>query len=92
MAHTKAGGSTQNNRDSAPQYLGIKLYAGEVARPGMIILRQRGTKFTVGEGVKMGKDNTIFAIREGKVKFELKRKICFDGSKSQVRRVSVTEK
>lgn len=92
MAHTKAGGSTKNSRDSAPQYLGVKLYAGEIARPGMIIVRQRGTKFIAGEGVQMGKDNTIFAVREGKVKFEQKRKICFDGSKSHVRKVSIIAK
>ena len=89
MAHTKAGGSTQNNRDSGPQYLGIKLYAGESARPGVILVRQRGTRFTAGEGTRMGSDNTIYAIREGKVKFEQKRKICFDGSKSSIKRVLV---
>lgn len=92
MAHTKAGGSTKNSRDSGPQYLGVKLYAGEVARPGMIIVRQRGTKFVAGSGVMMGKDNTIFAVQEGQVKFELKRKTCFDGSKSTVRRISVVKK
>ena len=92
MAHTKAGGSTQNNRDSSPQYLGIKLYAGEVARPGMIIVRQRGNKFVAGEGVRMGKDNTLFSVSEGKIKFELKRKICFNGKKSTVHNVHVVAK
>lgn len=89
MAHTKAGGSTQNNRDSQPKFLGVKLYAGEKARPGVILVRQRGTKFVPGDGVKMGKDDTIYAIREGLVKFEEKRKIRFDGSKDSVRKVSV---
>lgn len=89
MAHTKAGSSTHNNRDSQPKYLGIKLFAGERARPGVILVRQRGTKFTLGAGVKMGKDNTIHAIREGVVKFEEKRKIRFDGSKNLIRKVSV---
>lgn len=89
MAHTKAGGSTQNNRDSQAKYLGVKLYAGEQAKPGAILVRQRGTKFMPGEGVKIGKDDTIYAIREGVVKFEEKRKIRFDGSKSSVRKVSV---
>lgn len=89
MAHTKAGGSTQNNRDSQAKYLGVKLYAGEQAKPGAILVRQRGTKFMPGDGVKIGKDDTIYAIREGVVKFEEKRKIRFDGSKSSVRKVSV---
>lgn len=89
MAHTKAGGSTQNNRDSQAKYLGVKLYAGEQAKPGAILVRQRGTKFIPGDGVKIGKDDTIYAIREGVVKFEEKRKIRFDGSKSSVRKVSV---
>lgn len=90
MAHTKAGGSTQNNRDSQPKFLGIKLYAGEKARPGVILVRQRGTKFIPGDGVRMGKDDTIYAVTEGTVKFEEKRKIRFDGSKSSVHKVSVT--
>ena len=89
MAHTKAGGSTQNNRDSGPKYLGIKLYAGEKAKPGSILIRQRGTKFTAGAGVRLGKDDTIYAIREGVVKFEVKRKTKFDGSKKHVNQVSV---
>ena len=89
MAHTKAGGSTQNNRDSNPQYRGIKLYAGEVTRPGFIIVRQRGTRFVEGAGTRMGSDHTIYAVREGKVKFAQKRKTNFDGSKSSVKVVSV---
>jgi len=89
MAHTKAGGSSQNARDSQAKYLGIKLYAGEKAKPGAILVRQRGTKFIPGNGVKIGKDDTIYAVKEGVVKFEIKRKIRFDGSKSSVRKVSV---
>ena len=89
MAHTKAGGSTQNNRDSQPKYLGIKLYAGEKAKPGVILVRQRGTNFIPGAGAKIGKDDPIYAIRDGVVKFETKRKIRFDGSKKRVHRVSV---
>ncbi|OGF61749.1 50S ribosomal protein L27 [Candidatus Giovannonibacteria bacterium RIFCSPLOWO2_01_FULL_44_40] len=89
MAHTKAGGSTQNLRDSQPKYLGIKLYAGEKAKPGAILVRQRGTKFVPGNGTKIGKDDTIYAIRDGVVKFETKRKIRFDGSKRSVHKVSV---
>ena len=89
MAHTKAGGSTQNNRDSQPKYLGIKLYAGEKARPGVILVRQRGTKFVAGKGVRLGKDDTIYAVAEGTVKYESKRKIKFDGAKRSVHKVSV---
>ena len=89
MAHTKAGGSTQNNRDSQAKYLGIKLYAGEKAKPGAILVRQRGTKFIPGDGAKIGKDDTIYALKEGFVKYEVKRKTKFDGSKRSVRKVSV---
>ena len=89
MAHTKAGGSTQNNRDSQPKYLGIKLYAGEKAKPGAILVRQRGTKFIPGAGAKIGKDDTIYAVAEGIDKFETKRKTRFDGSRKRIHKVSV---
>ncbi|MEE9427280.1 MAG: 50S ribosomal protein L27 [Paracoccaceae bacterium] len=69
MAHKKAGGSTRNGRDSAGRRLGVKLYGGELAIPGNIILRQRGTKMWPGTGVGMGKDHTIFATVEGHVTF-----------------------
>ncbi len=69
MAHKKAGGSSRNGRDSAGRRLGVKLYGGELAIPGNIIVRQRGTKMWPGEGVGMGKDHTIFATVEGHVKF-----------------------
>jgi large subunit ribosomal protein L27 len=89
MAHTKAGGSTKNLRDSKPKYLGVKLYAGEQAKSGSILVRQRGTKFVPGEGVSIGKDHTLFALRTGKVQYSRKRKIRFDGSKILVNQVSV---
>ena len=69
MAHKKAGGSSRNGRDSAGRRLGVKLYGGQLAIPGNIILRQRGTKMWPGEGVGMGKDHTIFATVEGHVTF-----------------------
>ena len=69
MAHTKAQGSVKGNRDSRPKRRGIKLYGGEKAHPGNIIVRQLGTKFHPGEGVSMGKDYTLFAIQEGIVEF-----------------------
>ncbi len=69
MAHKKAGGSSRNGRDSAGRRLGVKLYGGQAAIPGNIIVRQRGTKFWPGEGVGMGKDHTIFATVPGAVNF-----------------------
>ena len=69
MAHKKAGGSSRNGRDSAGRRLGVKLYGGQAAIPGNIIVRQRGTKFWPGAGVGMGKDHTIFATVEGAVTF-----------------------
>lgn len=69
MAHKKAGGSSRNGRDSAGRRLGVKVYGGQAAIPGNIIVRQRGTKFFPGNGVGMGKDHTIFAVTEGRVTF-----------------------
>ncbi|WP_170751242.1 50S ribosomal protein L27 [Ruegeria lacuscaerulensis] len=69
MAHKKAGGSSRNGRDSAGRRLGVKLYGGQAAIAGNIIVRQRGTKFWPGEGVGMGKDHTIYATVDGAVKF-----------------------
>jgi large subunit ribosomal protein L27 len=70
MAHKKAGGSSRNGRDSNPKMLGVKLFGGEAVSGGNVIVRQRGTKFYPGEGVGMGKDHTLFALREGKVTFK----------------------
>jgi len=72
MAHKKAGGSTNNGRDSESKRLGVKLYGGEVAIAGNIIVRQRGTKFHPGENVGCGKDHTLFAKADGVVKFAVK--------------------
>lgn len=69
MAHKKGLGSSRNGRDSNPQMLGVKLFAGQEVTAGMIIVRQRGTRFRPGEGVGIGKDDTIFATRPGKVEF-----------------------
>ncbi|WP_460273542.1 50S ribosomal protein L27 [Celeribacter sp. ULVN23_4] len=69
MAHKKAGGSSRNGRDSAGRRLGVKLYGGQSAIAGNIIVRQRGTKFWPGEGVGLGKDHTIFATTDGTVTF-----------------------
>lgn len=86
MAHRKAGGTAKNLRDSNPQYLGTKLYAGEKAQAGSIIIRQRGTKILPGTNVAMGKDHTIYSMTEGTVAFSTKRKTGFNG-KSEVKKV-----
>ena len=69
MAHKKGGGSSRNGRDSNPQYLGVKAYAGETVTAGSIIVRQRGTKFFPGINVGLGKDYTLFAKVPGTVRF-----------------------
>lgn len=73
MAHKKGQGSSRNGRDSNPQYLGVKAFGGEFVSAGSIIVRQRGTKFHPGNNVKKGKDDTLFAVMDGYVKFETKR-------------------
>ncbi|HPD46791.1 MAG TPA: 50S ribosomal protein L27 [Anaerohalosphaeraceae bacterium] len=73
MAHKKGQGSTRNGRDSNPQYLGVKLYGGQTARAGSIIVRQRGTRFQPGFNVGMGRDFTLFALTDGTVQFKGKR-------------------
>ena len=70
MAHKKAGGSTRNGRDSESKRLGVKRYGGEAVQAGSIIVRQRGTRFHAGENVGVGRDHTLFALSDGKVKFE----------------------
>ena len=70
MAHKKAGGSSRNGRDSAGRRLGVKKYGGELVSPGNIIVRQRGTRWFPGENVGMGKDHTLFALKDGIVKFD----------------------
>ena len=72
MAHKKAGGSSRNGRDSAGKRLGVKLYGGQTAIAGNIIVRQRGTKMKPGTNVGCGRDHTLFALVDGKVRFERK--------------------
>ncbi|MDX7990199.1 50S ribosomal protein L27 [Xenorhabdus sp. Reich] len=72
MAHKKAGGSTRNGRDSESKRLGVKRFGGESVLAGSIIVRQRGTKFHAGSNVGCGRDHTLFALADGKVKFEIK--------------------
>lgn len=89
MAHRKAGGTAKNLRDSNPQYLGTKLYDGEKAQAGSIIIRQRGTKILPGNNVGLGKDHTLFALKEGTVKFGTKRKTNFNKTTSTKKVVHV---
>jgi large subunit ribosomal protein L27 len=89
MASTKAGGSAKNLNDSNPKYLGVKLADGQKARPGMIIVRQRGTKVEAGQNVRVGRDHTLFAMAEGTVSFTDRRKKNFDGRIVRKKVVSV---
>ena len=73
MAHKKSGGSTANGRDSNPKMRGVKKFGGEVVATGMIIVRQKGTKFHPGKNVGIGKDDTLFALTDGYVKFYRKK-------------------
>ncbi|KKT26974.1 MAG: Ribosomal protein L27 [Parcubacteria group bacterium GW2011_GWA2_43_9b] len=89
MAHTKAAGSTKLGRDSQPQYLGVKLFAGEPANIGSIIIRQRGTKFVAGKNVRRGSDDTLYSIVKGIVKFTNKKITNFTGALKMKKVVNV---
>jgi large subunit ribosomal protein L27 len=89
MAHRKAGGTARNLKDSNPKYLGTKLYAGEKAQAGSIIIRQRGTVILPGTNVGLGKDHTLFALTSGTIKFGTKRKKNFNGTTTVKKVVNV---
>lgn len=89
MAHRKAGGTAKNLRDSNPKYLGTKVYDGQKAQPGSVIVRQRGTVILPGDNVSIGKDHTLFALKSGIVKFGTRRKISFNGKTVVKKTVSV---
>jgi len=89
MSKTKSKGTTRLGRDSRPKYLGVKLNDGEKVKTGMIIIRQRGTKFLPGKNVGCGRDHTLFALAEGRIKFTTKRKTKFDGSQRIVKVINV---
>ncbi len=80
MAHKTGQGSTKNGRDSNPKYLGVKVYGGQTIKTGQIILRQRGSKVAQGKNVGRGKDDTLFSLIDGVVKFERvnrnKKRVC----------------
>jgi len=89
MATTKSSGTTRLGRDSNPKYLGVKLFAGQKAKPGSVIVRQRGTKFVPGKNVKRGKDDTLYSVKEGVVEFKTKLKKKFNGKRKRVKLVNV---
>lgn len=89
MAHRKAGGTARNLRDSNPKYLGTKLYDGQTAQPGSVIIRQRGTRILAGKNVQVGVDHTLFAVKAGTIKFTTKRKMKFDGTVTNKKVVNV---
>jgi large subunit ribosomal protein L27 len=89
MATTKAAGTSRLGRDSNPKYLGVKLFEGQKTKIGSIIIRQRGSKFIAGKNVKMGSDNTLYAVKDGVVSFQSKRKKLFDGSQRMAKVVNV---
>lgn len=92
MAHKKAGGSTALGRDSQSQRLGIKLFGGQTAKTGNILVRQRGTKWHPGKNVRKGSDDTLYAIAAGVVKFSAKKVRGFDGNLHNRRFVHIVEK
>ena len=73
MAHKKGAGSSRNGRDSESKRLGVKLYGGQMAKAGNIIVRQRGTKHNAGQNVGVGRDHTLFALKDGKIEFRKKK-------------------
>ena len=89
MAHKKAAGSSKNGRDSNPRFLGVKINHGEAIKTGQIILRQKGRDTLAGNSVGIGKDHTLFALKNGKVEFKTKRKNNFDGTVTRRGLVSI---
>jgi large subunit ribosomal protein L27 len=91
MAHTKAAGSTKLGRDSQSKRLGVKLFGGEVARNGNILVRQRGTRMEAGVGVGVGADQTLFATRDGQVKYSTRLITKFTGRRVKRTIVSIVD-
>jgi len=89
MAKTKSAGATKLGRDSLPKYLGIKLFEGQKTKVGQVLVRQRGTKFLPGKNVARGRDDTLYALKDGIVRFQTKRKRNFNGSQRIVKVINV---
>jgi len=92
MSTSKSTGASRLGRDSRSQRLGVKIYGGQIAKTGMIIIRQRGTKFLPGRNVKMGSDDTIYAMKNGLVSFSTKQKKLFNGKQRVAKVVSILTK
>ena len=91
MAHTKAKGTTKLGRDSESKRLGVKIFGGSPIKCGQIIVRQRGTRYMAGDGVKIGVDHTVYAVRDGLVKFQEKRYQNFNGNKKMKQFIHVVD-
>jgi len=89
MSTTKSSGTAKNMGNSRPKYLGVKLFGGEKAKVGQILIRQRGTRFLAGKNVGIGKDHTLFALKAGVVQFLTKKKKKFDGSLREAKEVHI---
>ena len=89
MAHTKAAGSTRLGRDSQPKYLGVKLFAGQMAKSGSILVRQRGTAFAAGKNVRRGSDDTLYSVAAGIVRFTTKKMMKYNGAKRLTKMINV---
>ncbi len=89
MASKKAGGTAKNLTDSQPKYLGVKLFSGQLAKKGSVIVRQRGTQMIPGTNVGIGKDHTLFALSDGTIAFKTVRKTLYDGRTVRKSSVSV---
>jgi len=89
MSKTKSSGTTKLGRDSISKRLGVKLFEGQMAKPGSVLVRQRGTRFLPGKNVRRGNDDTLYAIKAGKVRFRTIRKTCFNGKKRIAKVVDV---
>lgn len=89
MAHTKQGGSSNNLRDSNPQYLGIKRQHDQKVKTGEVLIRQRGTKYLAGKNVKRAKDDTLYALKSGSVKFQNTKKKLFSGSYRYAKKINI---
>ncbi len=91
MAHRKAGGSTDNTRDSRPKYLGVKRFGGQKVKVGEILIRQRGSKFRAGENTKVTRDDTIISLKNGFVSFATKKIKLFTGKIKKVKFIAVKD-
>jgi len=89
MSKTKSAGASRLGRDSTAKRLGVKLFGGEIAKPGSIIIRQRGTKFHPGLNVKRGNDDTLYAIKSGVINFSIKKRKSFNGKSQKIKLVNV---